>query len=113
MGYAPEVDISVDEDMLEKSIIPMLILLPLENICKYAVLRHATQEAWIRIKQEDGLLVIHAENEVHGTRKSNTVSTQNGLLNMKEKLRYMDVVYHLEHDTVDGRYVFRLALQVD
>ena len=113
LGHAPQIAINVDESVSDLPIIPMLLMLPLENISKYAVLTRAEQRADIQVTGEAGQLVIHAENDVRKLRKAYAPSTGNGLTNMEAKLKLLGVAYQFKHGIVNGRYVFHLELTLN
>lgn len=93
-------------------IIPMILLVLVENIYKYGVLDESERPAIIEIKQLDGKLFIYTENWIKDAVE--VVSENIGLENLKERLAHFYPDKHRFEVTINAdKYKVDLCISLD
>ena len=96
----------LDEQMDELYIVPMSILIPIENVLKYAVITQRENPVMVRIKRDEGGMVgLTVVNSVDNGSFSRQGGLGMGLRSLRERLELLtDGEFTLQTEANDGRF---------
>src|SRR5690606_117035 len=96
----------LDERLHELYILPMTILIPIENVLKYAVITQRDNPVMVRIKRDDdGMVELAVVNSVDSASRSRQGGLGMGLSSLRERLELLtEGEFTLQTEANDGRF---------
>jgi len=107
-----QVNFTVEGDLTDKSIAPLIMMTFVENTFKHGISNHEPSEIVIRLASEERYISFFCQNKLFET-KRNTERTGIGISNAKQRLEHMYPDKHLLIiNSEGGLYTVQLTLQI-
>lgn len=101
--------LAVAGDIKGLQTIPMMVLLLVENIFKYAVLDDEHHPALVKVDYTNNKLSVYTENKINDL--SDVVSTGTGLQNLRERLNHFYSALH-DFEVIEDDKFFKVKLRI-
>lgn len=113
LGRKPAIKFEIEEDARQLKVLPMLVMLLMENLDKYGVLDDDGEAVRIYIGLRLGHLIIIARNTVKVREDVPPFSTKKGIRSIKERLDARQLPYAMYNDVRNGHFSFVLVINFE
>jgi two-component system, LytTR family, sensor kinase len=111
LGNKMNVDFSINGNMIDKKIAPLILMTFTENVFKYGISSHEPSDIIIKLSADEHNITFFCQNKLFET-KRNTERAGIGISNARQRLQHLyPNRYFLDIDTEKGLFTVQLTLQ--